>query len=283
MSPIITPSPATLAQLQGKPQAVFQLYLAWACPFCHRVLLAIAFNGLEDWFNITWTRDIKPDNGWEIDAQHEPLWHADSVKALYQLASDGQQQGSAVPLLVEIHSKRLLSDASADIVRWLGSGFDGAVAVPHPLLANHSTEAMDNITQTLHERLNRAVYRVLSADGQADYETQVEQIFACLNEWETRLGQQTYALGETLSEADTFLLPTLLRFDAIYYRLFYCAKKRIADYPNLSRYLQQIQTLPKVADTFNLKRSMRHYYLSAIHLNGQPVRLNPLGVVPVIE
>ncbi|MDO5639169.1 MAG: glutathione S-transferase C-terminal domain-containing protein [Neisseria sp.] len=275
-------SQSTQNALSGTPKPLFQLYLAAACPFCHRVSLAIALTGLQAWFDIRYTEDIKPDSGWQILPENEPLWQADTVKALYHLASDGTKQGSSVPLLIEIGNKRLLSDSSADMVRWISTGFHGAVAVKHDLLAGKTHAELDDINQTLHNRLNRAVYRLLSSENQADYEQQLNDLFVYLDEWECRLNGQYYALGEQPSEADVFLLPSLLRFDAIYHRLFYCSKKRIADYPNLERYRRQLLKQPEIAQTFDLQRSMNHYYLSALHLNGKAVRLNPLGIVPVL-
>ncbi len=43
----------------------------------------------------------------------------------------------------------------------------------------------------------------------------------------------------------------LIRFDIVYYGLFECNRRQIADYPNLSRYLQQLYAIPELNDTVN--------------------------------
>ena len=47
---------------------------------------------------------------------------------------------------------------------------------------------------------------------------------------------RTYLLGDAITEADWRLLPTLLRFDAVYHTHFRCNGKRLIEYPNLIRY-----------------------------------------------
>ena len=81
-------------------------------------------------------------------------------------------------------------------------------------------------------------------------------------------------MGETLTEADVRLFTTLIRFDAVYVGHFKCNIRRIADYPNLSRFLKALYHLPGVAQTVNLTHIKRHYYES--HKT-----INPTGIVPV--
>lgn len=45
--------------------------------------------------------------------------------------------------------------------------------------------------------------------------------------------RQRFVCGDRFTEADLRLLPTIIRFDAVYATLFKCCKKRVADYPHL--------------------------------------------------
>ena len=72
----------------------------------------------------------------------------------------------------------------------------------------------------------------------------------------------------------TRLLPTILRFDAVYTSLFRCTSKRIADYPNLTQWTREMYQLPDVRATLDLPGLIRSYYV-------QLFPLNPSGIYPV--
>ena len=61
-----------------------------------------------------------------------------------------------------------------------------------------------------------------------------------LDELETRLTGQRYLFGSAITEVDWQLLPTLLRFDAIYHVLHKCCRRRLIDYPNLWAYARDL-------------------------------------------
>ncbi len=67
---------------------------------------------------------------------------------------------------------------------------------------------------------------------------------------------------------------TLARFDAAYHGQFKCNLRRIADYPNLSAYLERLIGIPAFRDTFNLDHIKAGYY-SIKSLN--PTRIVPVG------
>ena len=98
-------------------------------------------------------------------------------------------------------------------------------------------------------------------------------LFAMLDELEARLDGKRYLVGERLTEADWRLFTTLVRFDAVYVGHFKCNIRRIADYPNLHRYLQELAAVPGVQETIDLTHIKRHYYES------HPT-INPTGIVP---
>ena len=97
-------------------------------------------------------------------------------------------------------------------------------------------------------------------------------LFETLDDLEARLGTRRFLLGDAPTEADWRLLPTLLRFDAVYVGLFKCNVRRIADYPRLHGYLKTLARWPGVAATIDFGHIKRHYY--------GLTPLNPLGIVP---
>jgi putative glutathione S-transferase len=66
---------------------------------------------------------------------------------------------------------------------------------------------------------------------------------------------------------------TLIRFDAAYHGLFKCNLRRIADYVNLSAYVDRMLAVPGVAGTVSIDHIKRGYYSIK--------SLNPTGIVPV--
>src|SRR5208283_873784 len=88
-----------------------------------------------------------------------------------------------------------------------------------------------------------------------------------------RLGRRPYLVGGRLTEVDIRVFVTLARFDAAYFGQFKCNLRRIADYPNLSAYLQRLIAIPAFRDTCNLDHIKRGYYSIK--------SLNPTGVVPL--
>ncbi|OOR93189.1 hypothetical protein B0181_00665 [Moraxella caviae] len=246
------------------------LYVLSACPFCHRVLLAMLWAGCND-IDVIYVDDLKDEQG-RLVLSDEPLFGAKTMPELYQKVG---QVGSSVPLLVG-KDGRFISNSSKDMVFEFLRG-------RREFWAGLSDDEMNAVLDDIHNQLNRAVYGVIQAGSQNEYEHQVNAIFAYLDALDSRLARQSFVLGETLSLADWFVVPTLMRFDAVYYRVFDCAKKRLADYRHLSAYLNKIQNMTGVAKTFDLTKTMTHYYLSTFAVHGVQTRLHPLPFVPVLD
>jgi putative glutathione S-transferase len=79
-------------------------------------------------------------------------------------------------------------------------------------------------------------------------------------------------LGDRQTEADWRLFPTLARFDVAYFSIFRCNKKRIADYPHLSRYLRELYRVPGIAATVK----PRYYVIGYWSVK----KVNPSGIIP---
>ena len=71
------------------------------------------------------------------------------------------------------------------------------------------------------------------------------------------------------------MLPTLLRFDAVYHTHFRCNGRALIEHPNLLRYTTDLYQQPHVAETFALDEIKRHYYTTHDELN--PKRIIPAG------
>src|SRR5205814_7513708 len=112
---------------------------------------------------------------------------------------------------------------------------------------------IDEVNAFVYDNINNGVYRCGLAKSQAAYAEAFHKLFAALDELEHRLGRQGWLVGGRFTETDLRLFPTLLRFDTVYYVLFKCNLRRLADYHNLSNYLREIYQMPGVAETVDFE------------------------------
>ena len=135
-------------------------------------------------------------------------------------------------------------------------------------------EEIEPLNARIYATLNNGVYRCGFARTQSAYDESVAALFETLDVLEARLATGRFLTGERVTEADWRLFVTLLRFDAVYVGLFKCNLRRIADYPQLSRYLGELRSWPGVADTIDMFHIKHHYYESLKFIN-------PTGIVPI--
>jgi putative glutathione S-transferase len=134
---------------------------------------------------------------------------------------------------------------------------------------------IDEINRFVYDNINNGVYRAGLAKSQEAYGQAFRNLFAALDELETRLSRRRWLAGDRFTAADLRLFPTLLRFDTVYYVLFRCNLRRLADYHSLSNYTREIYQMPGVAETVDFDQIKLGYYGGMRHLN--PRGLLPLG------
>ncbi|MDX1812537.1 MAG: glutathione S-transferase C-terminal domain-containing protein, partial [Gammaproteobacteria bacterium] len=161
------------------------------------------------------------------------------------------------------------------IIRMFNSAFNAFTDEKTDYYPEALRADIDSINQFVYDNVNNGVYRCGFASTQTAYERAFDALFNALDSLEQRLSKQRYLVGNSITEADWRLLPTLLRFDPVYVGHFKCNLRRIADYPNLSNYLRDLYQQPGIAETFNLEHVKHHYYWSHESIN--PTRIVPKG------
>ena len=176
----------------------------------------------------------------------------------------------SVPVLWDKEDGRIVSNESADIVR-IFNEWAGGDLYPAELRAE-----IDALNEWIYSEFQNGVYRAGFARSQEAYDEAFRGVFAALERLEAHLQDRRYLAGDAITEADWRLLPTLLRFDAVYHTHFRCNGKRLIEYPNLlalhDRPLPASRTSPQ---TFALDEIKRHYYTTHDELN--PKRIIPAG------
>lgn len=257
----------------------YHLYVALICPWASRTLIARKLKKLEDVVSVSVVEPVLSDEGWRFGdypgSNRDDLNGATYLHELYSRAEPTFTGRATVPVLWDRERKTIVNNESADIVRMLNSGFGALSDESVDLYPEALRGEIDGLNERIYPALNNGVYRAGFATTQVAYEEAYHGVFAMLDELEARLGDgRAFLTGESFTEADIRLFVTLIRFDAAYYGLFKCNRRRLADYPALSAYTRRVLDLPGVRGTVNIDHIKRGYY-SIKALN--PNRIVPLG------
>jgi len=255
----------------------YHLYAALICPWASRTLIARKLKRLDDAVSVTIVEPQITDQGWRFGdypgAGRDTHNGATYLHELYSRADPHVTGRATVPVLWDCETGTIVSNESADIVRMFNSGF-GVLADPSSDLYPEALRPeIDTWNARLYPSLNNGVYRAGFATTQAAYEEAYHGVFAMLDELEHHLESDRFLVGDRLTEADIRLFVTLVRFDVAYYGLFKCNRKRIADYPALTAYLNRMLALPEIRETVNIDHIKQGYYSIRA--------LNPSGIVPL--
>jgi len=255
----------------------YHLYVSYACPWAHRTLIYRKLKGLEDHVSVSVVNPLMLDQGWSFDPDDgvvpDPISHVRYLREVYTAAKPDYSGRVTVPVLWDKEKGTIVNNESSEIIRFFDHEFDD-VGASGPRFCPPELEAdIDAVNEFVYSSMNNGVYKCGFATTQKAYDEAVKALFAALAQIDLRLSGSRYLVGETLTEADWRLFPTLLRFDPVYVGHFKCNIKRLVDFPNLWAYTRELYQVPGVAETVHMDHIKGHYYRS--HSS-----LNPSGVVP---
>ncbi len=253
----------------------YRLVTAPSCPWAHRTVLMRALKRLDGAIPLL-ESDLPKGEGWAYSRGFDELAPKNGVFHVHQIytaARPGYTGRATVPLLWDRKTATIVNNESSEIIRMLNSEFDEFGDAGLDLYPAGLREEIDRVNAFVYDAVNNGVYRAGLARSQAAYEAAYDRLFAALDVLEERLGRSRYLVGDRFTEADLRLFPTLVRFDTVYYGLFKCNRRRLADYHNLSNYTRDIYQMPGVAATVDLGKIKLGYYGGMRHLN-------PNGILP---
>ncbi|PKL79427.1 MAG: glutathione-dependent reductase [Candidatus Melainabacteria bacterium HGW-Melainabacteria-1] len=256
----------------------YHLFAALNCPWAHRTLIYRQLKGLAGLIGLSLAAPLRTDQGWVFEAGSErfddPLYGLSSLHELYCLAVPDYTGRVTVPVLWDTQTRSIVSNESAEIIRMFNTVFDGLTGDQQDFCPPGQLEAIDALNEMIFKHINNGVYQAGFARTQAAYSEAVTELFAALDTLEQRLATQPYLLGDTPTEPDWRLLPTLARFDVGYYSAFKCNLRALRDYPALSAYFKRLYQFPGIAATIDFD-----VYRAGYH-SRSPLR-NPHGIVPL--
>ncbi|HVA35035.1 MAG TPA: glutathione S-transferase family protein [Stellaceae bacterium] len=250
----------------------YHLYVARACPWCHRTMILRAVKRLEGVVSMSTVEPVMGDNGWTFAAS-DPLTGATYVHEIYRAADAGYSGRASVPVLWDKEKRTIVNNESSEIIRMFNREFAAFTDDRTDYYPADLAGEIDRVNERVFANFNNGVYRAGFATTQAAYDEAVKAVFETLDWLETRLTGARFLVGDRPTEADWRLFPTLARFDAVYHGHFKCNLRRLIDYPAIAAYSRRLYEMPGVAATCDFDEYKRHYYAS--HRT-----INPTGIVP---
>lgn len=304
-------------QAGGKhPPAVgrYKLIVALACPWAHRALIVRQLKGLDkvkDLLPVYVVDSLLGPEGWSF----EPYEHThpefkglgvpgtglvpghEDKKRLkdFYLAGDPEYSARAtVPIIWDEELKTVVSNESSEIIRNLNTAFDDLIPQEYrgkTFYPESLRKDIDSVNEWIYHDVNNGVYKSGFASTQAAYESNVKPLFQSLDRIESILSkngggekEDTFLVGNQLTEADIRLYTTIVRFDTVYFVHFKCnvAEIRSDRYKNIHAWLKRLYWKhPGFKETTDFESIKAHYYQS--HPQNNPNRIVPVGPEPNIE
>jgi putative glutathione S-transferase len=266
----------------------YHLFVAFNCPWCHRVVLARNVLGLQN----SITMDVAfPNRTGEDDPEGPNLWefNPERIATLtgktlpecttetgtgqgYRLTKDiYRAEGSSeqsVPILYDKIAERIVNNESAEIIRMLdqhatalGSRIaDDARHVLYPRRAGTRTN-IDQLNDLIYTAINNGAYKAGFSSDQSVYAAAFSKYFDTLEGLNSLLSDgRSYLTGAAFNEVDLRLFPTLYRHDPVYYIRMKLNGGKIFDYPYLWQWLCRVYALDGVAESNSLIHCKQGYF-----------------------
>jgi len=255
----------------------YVLYVSYACPWAHRVILTRRLKHLEDVVPMVVVNPYRDERGWgfgdPVGSKTDPCEGFRFLSEAYAIADPTYDGRVTVPTMWDLQTRTIVCNESELVMRMLDRAFDAFTDVRLDLRPDALQPEQDALAERIYDAVNNGVYRCGFATTQEAYNEAVAALFAMLDELDGRLATRRYLMGAEITEVDWRLFTTLIRFDPIYVGHFKTNVRRIADYANLGPYLRDLYQQPGIAETVRVDEMKIHYYTT--HL-----QLNPSGVIP---
>jgi putative glutathione S-transferase len=252
----------------------YHLYISYACPFAHRADLVINYLGLQHAISVSSVAAKRDADGWLFDKEHPDKVNAmTSLVALYQKANPTHSGRVTVPVLWDKQKNRIVGNDSSSMAMDLATKWRPLAKNKIELVPAHLKKKITLLNDWLHQHVNRKVYHVGFASDQASYDVANEMLFEALEQLNMRLEKTCYLHGNEITLSDLFLIPTLVRFEAIYEIHFKANKKRLTSFEHLYNYMLDLVSIESIRDSIDIDYIKLHYYFSHKHIN-------PTGIVP---
>jgi putative glutathione S-transferase len=254
----------------------YRLVIARACPWANRAAIVRRLLGLEDVLSMGIAGPVHDERSWTFDLDpggKDPVLGIERLQEAFFKRDPSYPRGITVPAIVDVPTGQVVTNDFAQITldletEWTAHHREGAPDLyPEPL-----RDEIDDVAGKVF-RVNNGVYKCGFASSQEAYEEAYQKLWERLDWLEDRLKSQRYLVGDTITEADVRLFPTLVRFDAVYHGHFKCNRQKLIELPALWAYTRDLFQTPGFGDTIDFAQIKEHYYV--VHRT-----INPTGIIP---
>lgn len=255
----------------------YRLIAARACPWANRAIIVRRLLGLEDVISLGLAGPTHDARSWTFDLDpggRDPVLGMERLQEAYLRRDPDYSRGVTVPALVDTTTGAVVTNDFAQMTLDLSTQWREyhRAGAPNLLPEEHRNE-IDEVSHRVFTEVNNGVYRCGFAGSQTAYDEAYTRLWTALDWLEERLRDQRYLVGDSITEADVRLFPTLVRFDAVYHGHFKCNRNKITEMPALWAYARDLFQTPGIGDTVDFRQIKQHYYI--VHRD-----INPSGIVP---
>ena len=137
------------------------------------------------------------------------------------------------------------------------TAFEKLTSSTRELYPDEINHQIDRVNAFTYHAINNGAYKAGFADSQSAYEQAYGTFFNALITLDHMPRGRKFLLGDTLSEADIRLFPTLFRFDALYFTRLNLSEYMIRDVPSLKCWLDNMLAAPEIAAASDLEQCPR--------------------------
>ncbi len=257
----------------------YRLIAARACPWANRTLIVRRLLGLEDAISLGLCGPTHDARSWTFDLDPggvDPVLGYERLQQAYFARHPDYRRGITVPAVVDLPTRAVVTNDFRTITldfetEWTRYHRDGAP----DLYPQRLRDEIDAVSERVFTEVNNGVYRCGFAGSQDTYDRAYDRLFSALDWLEERLTGQRFLVGDTITEADVRLFPTLARFDAVYQGHFKCNRNKLIEMPALWGYARDLFQTPGFGDTIDFVQIKQHYYIVQTDIN--PTQVVPKG------
>ena len=256
----------------------YRLVIARACPWANRAAIVRRLLGLEPVLSMGIAGPVHDVRSWSFDLDpggRDPVLGIERLQEAFFARYPDYPRGITVPAIVDVPTGQVVTNDFKQITLDLSTEWTAFHRSGAPeLYPEKLRDEIDDVSAKVFTDVNNAVYQCGFAGSQSAYEDAYHRLFSRLDWLSSRLSDQRYLVGDTITEADVRLFPTLVRFDAVYHGHFKCNRQKLSEMPVLWAYTRDLFQTPGFGDTIDFAQTKEHYYF--VHRT-----INPSGVIPL--
>ena len=248
--------------LKAEPD-LYRLIWMPGCPHSNKAVLVLRLLGLDRVISIGEAGILRDPRGWVFSedlGEVDPVLHVHYLDDLYLNADPNFTGRSTVPALVEIKTGKVVNNEAWDLPQILTEAFRPYYKENAPeLYPEEQKEEIDRLILDI-KRVN--AYGCGFARSQEIYDEEFQKYFSVLDEYEKRLTDRRFLLGDYITLADIHLYVALIRFHINYHLVFGVNAKRLQDFPALWGYTKDLYQTEGFREYTKLDLIKKHYQLS---------------------